>query len=66
MNARYCYTFKKNKTSKCQNVIISFEKSNVNENRFLNACNRVYNCQNDDFETIRKKRTFFENVNSMY
>jgi 23S rRNA maturation-related 3'-5' exoribonuclease YhaM len=52
------YLMKKNKTSKCRDVVISFEKSTVNENRFLNACNRIHNCQNDDSETIKKKALF--------
>jgi hypothetical protein len=66
-NAKYCYIFEKNKTSKCRNVIISFEESTVNESRLSNACNRAHNYQNDDFEIIKKKEEhFFENVNSMY
>ncbi len=58
-NARYCYIFEKNKISKCRDVIISFEKSTVNENRLLNACNRAHNCQNDDFEIMKKKKNTF-------
>jgi uncharacterized protein (UPF0332 family) len=47
------------KFRKCRNVIIFFEESIVNENRFLNICNRIHNCQNDDSETIKKRKTFF-------
>jgi hypothetical protein len=38
---------------------IFFEESTVNENRFLNTCNRVHNCQDDDFETIKEKKSIF-------
>jgi hypothetical protein len=58
-NARYCYIFERNKISKCRNAIISFEKSIVNESRFLIVCNRIYNCQNDDSKTIKKKKSTF-------
>jgi hypothetical protein len=40
-------------------LLYLFEKSIVNESRFLNACNRAYNCQNDDFRTIKKKKKAF-------
>jgi hypothetical protein len=51
-----------------QDVIVSSEKSIANESWFQkNACNRTHNCQNDDSETIKKKKKhFFEDVNSMY
>jgi hypothetical protein len=59
------------KKSRMRNIVISlkeiklrnielllyfFEKSIVNESRFLNACNRIHNCQNDDSKTIKKKK----------
>jgi hypothetical protein len=47
------------KKIKLQNVEILlylFEESIVNENRFLNACNRIHNCQNDNSKTIKKKK----------
>jgi hypothetical protein len=60
MNRYYLYLKKRDKISKCRDVIISFEKSIVNENWFSSACNRAHNCQNDDSETIKKKKkTFF-------
>jgi hypothetical protein len=66
-NAKYYYIFKRNKTSKCRDVIIFFEDSTVNESRFSSVYNQVHNSQNDDFKTIeKKKKHFFENVNSMY
>ncbi len=40
------------------NTVISFEKSTVNESRFLNVYNRVHNYQNDDSKTIQKKALF--------
>jgi hypothetical protein len=58
-NARYCYIFERNRTSKCRDVIISFEESIVCESRFSSVCNRAHNCQNDDSETIKKKEHFF-------
>jgi hypothetical protein len=40
-----------------QDVIVSSEELTANENWFQkNACNRAHNCQNDDSETIKKKR----------
>jgi hypothetical protein len=51
-------SFEKDKTSKYRDAIIFFEESIVNENRFSNACNRIHNCQNDDFKTIKKKTLF--------
>ncbi len=51
--------WKEIKFRKCWNVIISFKKSIVNENRLSNACNQAHNCQNDDFETIKKKKNIF-------
>jgi hypothetical protein len=39
-------------------LLYFFEESIVNKNRFLSVCNRIYNCQNDDFKTIKKKNTF--------
>jgi hypothetical protein len=48
------------KLRKCRDATISFEELIVNENWFSSVCNRVHNCQNDDFETIKKKkRTLF-------
>jgi hypothetical protein len=40
-------------------LLYLFEKSTVNENRFLNACNRVHKCENNDSETIKKKKNTF-------
>jgi hypothetical protein len=53
------YFMKRDKYSKCRDAAISFEKSIVNENRLLNACNQAHNCQNDDSETIKKKKSTF-------
>ncbi len=50
------------KFRKYRDVIIFFEKLTVNENRFLNACNQVYNCQNDDSETIKKKKNILSKM----
>jgi hypothetical protein len=56
----YLYSKEKQKIkSRKLNIFIFFEESIVNENLFLNTCNRIHNCQNDDFETIKKKRTLF-------
>ncbi len=52
-------SLKEIKLRECRNVIIFFEEFIVNENRFSNACNRIHNCQNDDFETIKKKKNAF-------
>jgi hypothetical protein len=49
------------KEIKLQNVemlLYFFEELIVNESRFLNICDRVHNCQNDDSETIQKKALF--------
>ncbi len=57
-----CYLYLKEKQEiKCRilNTIISFEESIANESRLSSACNRVHNCQNDDSETIQRKRTLF-------
>jgi hypothetical protein len=40
-------------------LLYFLKKSIINENRFLNVDNRVHNCQNDDFETIKKKKNIF-------
>jgi hypothetical protein len=53
------YFMKRDRTSKCRDAIISFEKSTVNESRLSSACNRAHNCQNDDSETIKKKKSTF-------
>jgi hypothetical protein len=50
------------KEMKLRNVemlLYLFKKLIVNENRFLNACNQVHNCQNNNFKTIKKRKTFF-------
>ncbi len=50
------------KKIKLQNVEILlylFEKSIVNENRFSNACNQAHNCENDDYKTIKNKKSIF-------
>jgi hypothetical protein len=44
---------------KCRDVIISFEELTVNESRLSSACNRAYNCQNNDSETIKKMKNTF-------
>jgi hypothetical protein len=47
----------KNKVSNIEHYYIyTFEKSIVNESRLSSACNRAYNCQNDNSETIKKRR----------
>jgi hypothetical protein len=62
----YLYLKKKQKIiSQILNTVIFFEESTANESRFSNTCNRIYKCQNDDFETIKKKH-FFEDVNSIH
>jgi hypothetical protein len=53
------YLMKRDRTSKCRDAVIFFEESTVNESRFSSACNRIHNCQNDDFETIKKKKNIF-------
>jgi hypothetical protein len=40
-------------------LLYFLKKSTVNENRLLNADNRTHNCQNDDSETIKKKKSTF-------
>ncbi len=42
-------------------LLYFLKKSIANESQFLSVDNRVYNCQNDDFETIKKRKTFFRN-----
>jgi hypothetical protein len=37
----------------------TFEESTANESRLSSACNRAHNCQNDDSETIKKKKNTF-------
>jgi hypothetical protein len=50
----------KNRTSKMSRCCYIFlKKSIANESRFLNAENQVHNCQNDDSETIKKKKSIF-------
>jgi hypothetical protein len=52
-------SLKRNKISKSRNAIIFFAESIVNESRFSSACNRIHNCQNDDSETIKTKKSTF-------
>jgi hypothetical protein len=40
-------------------LLYLFEKSIVNENRFSNACNQAHNCENDDYKTIKNKKSIF-------
>ncbi len=45
-------------------LLYFLKKSTANESRFLSVDNRIHNCQNDDSETIKKKKKhFFEDVN---
>ncbi len=40
-------------------LLYLLKKSTANESRFLNADNRIHNCQNDDSEIIKKKKNTF-------
>ncbi len=40
-------------------LLYLLKKSTANESRFLSADNRAHNCQNDDSETIKKKKNTF-------
>ncbi len=35
-------------------LLYFFEESTANESRLSNACNRIHNCQMNEFETIQK------------
>jgi hypothetical protein len=50
---------KKIKLRNVEMLLYLFEESIINENRFLNACNEVHICQNDDFKTTKKKKNIF-------
>jgi hypothetical protein len=40
-------------------LLYFLKKSTANESRFLSADYRIHNCQNDDSETIKKKKNIF-------
>jgi hypothetical protein len=40
-------------------LLYFLKKLIVNESRLLNIDNRAHNCQNDDSETIKKKKNIF-------
>jgi hypothetical protein len=55
----YIYAWKKKNFENFEMLLHFLKKSTVNESRFLNADNRAHNCQNDDSETIKKKKNTF-------
>ncbi len=55
----YIYAWKKWHFENVEMLLYFLKKLIVNESQFLNVDNRVHNYQNDDFETIKKRKTFF-------
>ncbi len=47
-------------------LLYFLKKSTANESRFLSADNRAHNCQNDNSETIKKKKSIFSKTQIRY